>query len=126
MMVTGEKERTMTNAASSPTNGAAKPPEDRSVILEVDDLKAWYGNVLAVKNTTLQIPAQAITAIIGPSGCGKSTFIRCLNRLHEASNKGRVEGQVRLEGINIYDTGVDPVQLRRRIGMVFQKPSPFP
>jgi phosphate transport system ATP-binding protein len=126
MMVTSEKEKAMIDAANGPTNGATSPAEGRSIILEVDDLKAWYGSVLAVKNTTLQIPAQAITAIIGPSGCGKSTFIRCLNRLHEASNKGRVEGQVRLEGTNIYDPGVDPVQLRRRIGMVFQKPSPFP
>jgi phosphate transport system ATP-binding protein len=92
----------------------------------VENLRAYYRDFLAVKDTSLQIPGQAITAIIGPSGCGKSTFIRCLNRMHEASNHGHVIGQVRLEGSNIYDPGVDPVQVRRRIGMVFQKPSPFP
>jgi phosphate transport system ATP-binding protein len=100
--------------------------EDRAGILEVEDLSAWYGNTLAIKNVSLRISARAITAIIGPSGCGKSTFIRCLNRLHEASNWGRVEGRVLLDGRDIYDCNVDPVAVRRRIGMVFQKPSPFP
>ncbi len=95
-------------------------------ILEVKDLSAWYGNTLAVKNVSLRISARAITAIIGPSGCGKSTFIRCLNRMHEASNGGRVSGHILLDGRDIYDRNVDPVIIRRRIGMVFQKPSPFP
>jgi phosphate transport system ATP-binding protein len=95
-------------------------------VMEVRNLSAWYGNVLAVKDVSLNVTARAITAIIGPSGCGKSTFIRCLNRLHEASNGGRVSGCVRLDGRDIYDRNVDPVVIRRRIGMVFQKPSPFP
>jgi len=99
-------------------NGAGK--------LEVASLNAWYGKFLAVKNISLNIPSRAITAIIGPSGCGKSTFIRCLNRMHETSNGGTVEGQVLLDGQNIYDRNVDPVMIRRRIGMVFQKPTPFP
>jgi phosphate transport system ATP-binding protein len=100
--------------------------EDKAGILEVVDLSAWYGSTLAVKNVSLRISARAITAVIGPSGCGKSTLIRCLNRLHEASNGGRVAGRVLLDGRDIYDRNVDPVMIRRRIGMVFQKPSPFP
>jgi len=100
--------------------------EDRAGILEVENLSAWYGNTLAIKNINLHISAKAITAIIGPSGCGKSTFIRCLNRMHEASNRGRVAGQVWLDGQDIYDRNIDPVTIRRHIGMVFQKPSPFP
>ncbi len=100
--------------------------ESEKGILEVQDLSAWYGNALAVKHIDMSIKAQAITAIIGPSGCGKSTFIRCLNRMHEVSHKGRVEGSILLDGKNIYAKDVDPVMIRRRIGMVFQKPNPFP
>jgi len=92
----------------------------------VRSLKAWYGNGLAVKDITLDIPPKAITAIIGPSGCGKSTFIRCLNRMHEVIHGARVEGQVFLDGDDIYDKAMDPVTVRSRVGMVFQKPNPFP
>ena len=101
-------------------------PEYRDGILEVEDLSAWYGKTLALKNVSLSIRSQIITAIIGPSGCGKSTFIRCLNRLHEVSFGGRVNGRVLLDGKDIYASSIDPVVIRRRIGMVFQKPSPFP
>lgn len=101
-------------------------PEYRKGILEVQDLSAWYGKTLAIKNITMSIRSQAITAIIGPSGCGKSTLIRCLNRLHEVSHGGRVSGRVLLDGKDIYAGDVDPVIVRRRIGMVFQKPTPFP
>ena len=100
--------------------------EEKKGILEVQDLSAWYGHTLAVKHVNMSIKAQAITAIIGPSGCGKSTYIRCLNRMHEVSHKGRVEGCVMLDDKDIYAKDVDPVILRRRIGMVFQKPTPFP
>jgi phosphate transport system ATP-binding protein len=100
--------------------------EDTKGILEVQDLSAWYGNTLAIKHISLSIRAQATTAIIGPSGCGKSTFIRCLNRMHEVSPGGRVEGCILLDGKDIYAREVDPVLIRRRIGMVFQKPNPFP
>jgi phosphate transport system ATP-binding protein len=100
--------------------------EDEKGILDVDNLSAWYGKTLAIKNISMSIKSKAITAIIGPSGCGKSTFIRCLNRMHEVSHGGRVEGCVLLDGKDIYAKDVDPVALRRRIGMVFQKPSPFP
>jgi phosphate transport system ATP-binding protein len=100
--------------------------EGKKGILEVQDLSAWYGNTLAIKHIGMSIKSQVITAIIGPSGCGKSTFIRCLNRMHEVSHGGRVEGCVLLDGKNIYARDVDPVMLRQRIGMVFQKPTPFP
>jgi phosphate transport system ATP-binding protein len=100
--------------------------EFKKGILEVEGLSAWYGHTLAVKHVDMSIKAQAITAIIGPSGCGKSTYIRCLNRMHEVSHKGRVEGCVMLDDKDIYAKDVDPVMLRRRIGMVFQKPTPFP
>jgi phosphate transport system ATP-binding protein len=100
--------------------------EGKKGVLEVHDLSAWYGNTLAIKHVGLSIKSQAITAIIGPSGCGKSTFIRCLNRMHEVSHGGRVEGRVLLDGKDIYARDVDPVILRQRIGMVFQKPTPFP
>ncbi len=95
-------------------------------IVEVRELSAWYGNTLAVKDISLSIKSQSITAIIGPSGCGKSTFIRCLNRMHEVTHGARVEGRVLVDGNDIYAKDVDPVVVRRRIGMVFQKPTPFP
>ena len=100
--------------------------EGEKGILEVQDLNAWYGKTLAIKHISMGIKSRAITAIIGPSGCGKSTFIRCLNRMHEVSHGGRVEGCVLLDGKDIYARDVDPVVIRRRIGMVFQKPTPFP
>jgi phosphate transport system ATP-binding protein len=90
------------------------------------DLNAWYGSVHAVRNVNLEIKPQSVTAIIGPSGCGKSTVLRCLNRMHEVVPGARVEGKVLLAGENIYDHGIDPVRVRRLIGMVFQKPNPFP
>ena len=100
--------------------------KDKKGVLDVRDLSAWYGNTLAVKHISLSIKSEAITAIIGPSGCGKSTFIRCLNRMHETASGARVEGCVMFDGRDIYARDVDPVIIRRRIGMVFQKPTPFP
>jgi phosphate transport system ATP-binding protein len=94
--------------------------------LEVQHLSAWYGPRKAIEDVTLPILERHITAIIGPSGCGKSTMIRCLNRMHEVVRGARAEGVVALGGQNVYDASVDPVDLRRQIGMVFQKPNPFP
>ena len=94
--------------------------------IEVVNLSAWYGERKALDGVSLSIEPKAVTAIIGPSGCGKSTFIRCLNRMHEVISGARVEGQVGLDGEDIYATGVDPVVVRRRVGMVFQRPNPFP
>ena len=108
------------------TEEGAAHLEGEKGILEVQNLSAWYGNTLAIKHIDMSIKSRAITAIIGPSGCGKSTLIRCLNRMHEVSHGGRVEGCVLLDGKDIYARDVDPVVIRRRIGMVFQKPAPFP
>ena len=90
------------------------------------DLNAYFGPKQALKNVNIGIKTNSVTAIIGPSGCGKSTFIRCLNRMHELTPTAKMSGQVLLDGQNIYDKQVDPVQVRRRVGMVFQKPNPFP
>jgi phosphate transport system ATP-binding protein len=92
----------------------------------VKDLKAWFGATLVLKGVGLTAAPNAVTALIGPSGCGKSTFIRCLNRMHETVPGARVSGQVLLNNEDLYAPGVDPVNVRRRIGMVFQKPNPFP
>jgi phosphate transport system ATP-binding protein len=89
-------------------------------------LNAWFGAKQALKNISLSVGANSVTAIIGPSGCGKTTFVRCLNRMHELVAGSRVSGQVLLDGRDIYASGVDPVLIRRRVGMVFQKPNPFP
>src|SRR5712691_9710167 len=102
------------------------PPADARLRLEALRLTALYGRRAVVKDVSLLFGAHTVTAVIGPSGCGKSTFLRCLNRLHELSEGGWVTGGVLLDGADIYDSDVDPVQLRRRIGMVFQRPTPFP
>jgi phosphate transport system ATP-binding protein len=93
---------------------------------EIQNLNAWFGSKHVLKNISMKIEEGAVTAIIGPSGCGKTTFIRCLNRMHEITPSARVSGKVLFNGINIYSNGVDPVMVRRKIGMVFQKPNPFP
>src|SRR4029077_9786451 len=94
--------------------------------VRTEALNAWYGTNHVLKNLSLDMREHAITAIIGPSGCGKSTFIRCLNRMHELTPGAKTAGQVKLDGEDIYAPGVDPVLIRRRVGMVFQKPNPFP
>jgi len=94
--------------------------------IEVKELSAWYGSHQVLRSVSMGIRENMITAIIGPSGCGKTTLLRCLNRMHELVDGARVEGEVLLDGENIYDPSVDPVEVRRRIGMVFQKPNPFP
>ena len=95
-------------------------------VLEVRHLDAYFGDFHAVKGVDLEVKRGEVHALIGPSGCGKSTFIRTLNRLHEETPGARVDGEVWLEGVQIYAPGTDPVAIRRRIGMVFQKPNPFP
>jgi phosphate transport system ATP-binding protein len=94
--------------------------------LRTRSLSAFYGKHLAVRDVTIRFEPNAITALIGPSGCGKSTLLRCLNRMHEVVPNTRVEGEVLLDEANLYDPGIDPTALRRRIGMVFQRPNPFP
>jgi len=94
--------------------------------IEVNDFDFYYGDFQALKNMNIPIAENQITALIGPSGCGKSTFLRCLNRMNDTISGTRAEGEVLLDGKNIYDRGVDVVELRHRIGMVFQRPNPFP
>src|SRR5262249_19511933 len=96
------------------------------VSIEVKELSAWFGRTQALYSISLDIAANHATAIIGPSGCGKSTFVRCLNRMHETNPDARADGKVQIGGRDIYGNGTNPVELRRRVGMVFQKPNPFP
>ena len=93
--------------------------------IEVKDLNAWYGTTHTLQGITLNIPANRATALIGPAGCGKSTFVRCLNRMHETNPTARATGTVRMGDVDIY-ADASPVEIRRRIGMVFQRPNPFP
>jgi phosphate transport system ATP-binding protein len=92
----------------------------------VKDLSLWYDGKQALKDITMDVPEERVTAIIGPSGCGKSTFIRCLNRMNDIVNGCRVEGEVTIDGESIYRNNADVVKLRKKVGMVFQKPNPFP
>ncbi|NKR11164.1 MULTISPECIES: phosphate ABC transporter ATP-binding protein PstB [unclassified Paenarthrobacter] len=94
--------------------------------LDVKDLNVYYGNFHAVDSVSMTVPPRSVTALIGPSGCGKSTVLRTLNRMHEVTPGARVDGHVLLDGVDIYDPAVSPVSVRRTIGMVFQRPNPFP
>ncbi|WP_053387633.1 phosphate ABC transporter ATP-binding protein PstB [Leucobacter japonicus] len=94
--------------------------------IEVNDLNVYYSKFLAVEGVSINIEPRSVTAFIGPSGCGKSTFLRTLNRMHEVIPGARVEGEVLLDGEDLYGQGVDPVLVRRQVGMVFQRPNPFP
>jgi phosphate transport system ATP-binding protein len=100
--------------------------QQRSVVFDVGDLSVSYGSFRAVRDVTLPIFENEITALIGPSGCGKTTVLRCFNRMNDLIDTARVEGKILYHGIDIYDRDVNPVELRRRVGMVFQKPNPFP
>jgi phosphate transport system ATP-binding protein len=105
---------------SAATGAAREEP------LAAEDLSAYYGERKAVGNVSIAFQRKAVTALIGPSGCGKTTLLRCFNRIHEVGVDARVEGRVLLDGRDIYASGVDPMSIRRRIGMVFQRPNPFP
>ncbi len=113
-------------SAPSPGSEHGAATEPSSGRLDIANLNVYYGTFRAIIDITLTIRPHAITAIIGPSGCGKSTFLRSLNRMHEVIPDARVEGSIKLDGIDVYDPAVDPVQLRRVVGMVFQRPNPFP
>jgi phosphate transport system ATP-binding protein len=104
----------------------ASDVRSREVVFDIDDLTVSYSGAVALRNATLDVRKNAVTAFIGPSGCGKSTFIRCLNRMNDEVAGAKVEGQVLYHGRNLYAPEVDKVEVRRRIGMVFQKPNPFP
>jgi phosphate transport system ATP-binding protein len=114
-------------AALSPSPGAAAPPPSSgAVALEASGLNAWFGSLHVLKDISMTARARAVTALIGPSGSGKSTLIRCLNRMHEEVRGAKLDGQVLFNGTDLYAPGTDPVDVRRRIGMVFQRPTPFP
>src|ERR671911_76337 len=109
---------------ATPAPDAKRVP--REVIFDVDDISVYYGEHKAIRDVTLDLHVNEITALIGPSGCGKSTFIRCLNRMNDLIPSARVEGRIVYHGEDLYAADIDPVQVRKRIGMVFQKPNPFP
>jgi phosphate transport system ATP-binding protein len=116
---------------SAPRTVAVAPPAPASaagrVVIEIDDVDFSYGAAKALHNVTLNIKEREVTAFIGPSGCGKSTLLRCLNRMNDLIEGARVSaGQIRIDGVNIYDPRVDVIELRKRVGMVFQKSNPFP
>jgi phosphate transport system ATP-binding protein len=92
----------------------------------IKNLEAWFGTKQALKNINLDVKEKTVTAVIGPSGCGKTTLIKCLNRMHEMTPGAKAKGQVIIDGLDIYDRNIDPVIIKRRVGMVFQKPNPFP
>jgi phosphate transport system ATP-binding protein len=104
----------------------ARPRAHPGLTVSLRGLRAFYGQAEAVKGIDLEFRANEVTAIIGPSGCGKSTLVRCINRMHEEIPAARCEGSVLLDGLDVYDSGVDVVAVRRAVGMVFQKPNPFP
>ena len=108
------------------TAHVASPPGSREPVFEVSDLTVTYDGLAAIRGVSLDVYRNFITAFIGPSGCGKSTFIRCFNRMNDLIPSARVEGRVAYHGGDLYGPNVDPVEVRRRIGMVFQKPNPFP
>jgi phosphate transport system ATP-binding protein len=110
----------------NPPMPTSAPEADRETVLSLDAVTCWYGTSRAVRDVTLEVRERQVTALIGPSGCGKSTLLRTMNRMNDLIPNYRTDGHVRFEGEDLYGTGVDPVAVRRRIGMVFQKPNPFP
>src|SRR5215472_13336544 len=114
-----------TEHAPNSTRGAA-PGDPAQPMVDIRSLSLWYGGSQALKDISLTIPKSMVTAFIGPSGCGKSTLLRCLNRMNDLIDNVRIEGSIRVGGHDIYDGDVDVIELRKRIGMVFQKSNPFP
>ena len=105
---------------------AERPRSTEDVLFDMEKVSVFYGDFRAVRDVTLPVFPNQITALIGPSGCGKTTVLRCLNRMNDLIEGARVEGRILYHGVDLYDAQVDPVEVRRRIGMVFQKPNPFP
>jgi phosphate transport system ATP-binding protein len=114
--------RPQTMSSSAPAALSA----DRQVVFEASDLSVYYGSFRAVRDVNLLVHKNEITAFIGPSGCGKTTVLRCFNRMNDLVETARVEGSITYHGVDLYGNGVNPVEVRKRIGMVFQKPNPFP
>jgi phosphate transport system ATP-binding protein len=112
--------------ASSTIVGSPINIPQKKYKMVTENVNVYYGNFLAVKNISIKFPEKSVTALIGPSGCGKTTFLRCLNRMHDMTKNARVEGKVMIDDIDLYDKSIDPIYHRRKVGMVFQKPNPFP
>ena len=112
-----------TDVQPTNTERTDRPSEQ---VIETENLDVYYGDEQALDDVTMAVPENRVTALIGPSGCGKSTFLRCINRMNDLIDAARVEGTVALRGTDVYADEVDPVALRRKIGMVFQQPNPFP
>ncbi|MDH3853251.1 MAG: phosphate ABC transporter ATP-binding protein PstB [Nitrosopumilus sp.] len=102
------------------------PHEEEKFKMIAENVSIYYGSTMGVKNVTMKFPEKSVTALIGPSGCGKTTFLRCLNRMHDMTKNAKVEGKVMIDDIDLYDKSIDPIYHRRKVGMVFQKPNPFP
>ena len=115
-----------TKPASSTIVGSPINIPQKKYKMVTENVNVYYGNFLAVKNISIKFPEKSVTALIGPSGCGKTTFLRCLNRMHDMTKNARVEGKVMIDDIDLYDKSIDPIYHRRKVGMVFQKPNPFP
>nr|WP_256306303.1 phosphate ABC transporter ATP-binding protein PstB [Halobellus litoreus] len=111
---------------SESVGASAGGSRTRDTVVRAEHIDVWYDDDQALSDITMDIPERSVTAMVGPSGCGKSTFLRCINRMNDLIDSARVEGDLYLRGKNVYDDDVDPVALRRRVGMVFQKPNPFP
>jgi phosphate transport system ATP-binding protein len=124
--VTDQRRQDQAGTAPAIAPAPAPAPAPRDVIFDVDDISVYYGEHRAIRDVSLDLHLNEITALIGPSGCGKSTFIRCLNRMNDLIPTARVDGRIVYHGEDLYADDIDPVQVRKRIGMVFQKPNPFP
>ncbi|MCA9811406.1 MAG: phosphate ABC transporter ATP-binding protein [Nitrosarchaeum sp.] len=111
---------------SIPNSIRTVPEIKRNYKMIAENVTISYGGIAAVKNITMRFPEKSVTALIGPSGCGKTTFLRCLNRMHDMTKNAKVEGKVMIDNIDLYDKSIDPIYHRRKVGMVFQKPNPFP
>jgi len=112
------------SSASEPSSNL--PEKEKKFKMVAENVTISYGDFAAVKNITMKFPEKSVTALIGPSGCGKTTFLRCLNRMHDMTKSAKVEGKVMIDNIDLYDKSIDPIYHRRKVGMVFQKPNPFP
>ena len=132
--VTDEAERTAAAAARGGTVSVqagvrereSEPSTEHGIAIEIRNVSLWYGQKQAIGNVTLDVPRNRVTALIGPSGCGKSTLLRCMNRMNDLIDGVTIEGEVLIDGANIYAPNTEPSQVRRHVGMVFQKPNPFP
>jgi len=113
-------------AKSPAVNGDPSPVDKTKYKMRAEDVTVSYGGIDAVRNITMRFPERSVTALIGPSGCGKTTFLRCLNRMHDMTKSAEVRGRVMIDDTDLYSKEIDPIYHRRKVGMVFQKPNPFP